>query len=206
MDLTHVAFIHGSLIDADVLITSQIQQRQRERSFRVSRLSAMGWSSFHDLLFGPQNRFDGLSKVDALTDFYGPELIRTSGPITTQIDNYDTVPASIGELYFLHAVTPATRTTTHYFGLITRNYRLDDPAFDEVMTNMDRSVRQQDVDALENIELRLDDAAARQRELLVRSDSAAAKVRTLIQEMISRESRNDHMGARSADMDSRISD
>jgi phenylpropionate dioxygenase-like ring-hydroxylating dioxygenase large terminal subunit len=187
MDLTHVAFVHGSLIDADVLVTSKIQQLQRERSFRVSRLSDMAWSSFHDFLFGAANRFDGMSSVDAVTDFYGPELIRTSGPITKRIDNREVVPAALGELYFLHAVTPATAKTTHYFGLITRNYRFDEPSFDEALQGLDRSVRQQDVDALEHVELRLDEAAARQHELLVRSDSAAVKVRSLIQEMIDRE-------------------
>jgi hypothetical protein len=58
------------------------------------------------------------------------------------------------------------------------------------MRELDHEVRQQDGDALEQIETRLDAAATRQRELLVRSDSAAVKVRSLIQGMINSERRS----------------
>lgn len=187
MDLTHLPYVHHHLAGGDAMKKPVITEEQRGISYRVSRVAKVPFTSFHERLFGPEARFEGLSEFLALTDFYGPELIRTSLPITLSVDGLDSVPPELGALYILHGITPETETTTHYFGFSTRNFRLDSDEVDEFQLQSDRMIRQQDVDALEAVERDLDAAAGRQREMLVRADAPAVKVRRMIQALLDQE-------------------
>jgi vanillate O-demethylase monooxygenase subunit len=129
-------------------------------------------------------RFEGLSDFLSLTDFYGPELIRTSLPITLGIDSQPDVPKGLGALYIMHGITRETETSTHYFGFSTRNFRLDSQELDEFQRVSDIRIRHQDVDAIEAVEARLESSARRQKELLVVSDRPAARVRRMIRSML----------------------
>ena len=184
MDLTHLPYVHHHIGGGEAMKNPPIIEEQRERSYRVSRTGKVPFTDFHERLFGIAARFGGLSDFLSLTDFYGPELIRTSLPITLSIDSHDTVPPELGALYILHGITPETEKSTHYFGFSTRSFRLDSPELDAFQYASDCKIRQQDVDALEAVEARLDIAVTRQHELLVRSDGPAMKVRKMIQAMI----------------------
>ena len=129
----------------------------------------------------------GCPDMASITDFYGPELIRTSGPITSAIEGLDRVPDAIGKMWILHGITPETDRTTHYFGLNTRDFRLDDAGLDEALRQATTGVRQQEVDAAEVIEARLEQARSVQSELLSRADAPADRVRKMIQAMLDRE-------------------
>jgi phenylpropionate dioxygenase-like ring-hydroxylating dioxygenase large terminal subunit len=187
MDLTHLPFIHHQIPGGDVLLQTRFEIEERPASYRLKRLTQSPWTGFHDMLFGANLAFEGLSDMQSLTDFYGPELIRTSGPITTRIDGLTSVPAGIGVVYFIHGITPKTATSAHYFGLATRNFRLDDPALDALLSEMDPAVRAQDVTAIEAVERRLDQGVARQQELLAKADGPAIAVRKIIQKMLDKE-------------------
>lgn len=187
MDLTHLPYIHHQIPGGDVFKIQPMVAEERHRSYRLRRTSTTPWTGFFDLLFGPENRFEGLCEMDQITDFYGPELVRTSGPIITAIDGVDAVPAGIGEVYFIHGITPETDTSTHYWSLMPRNIRLDDDELDMVLAALDRDVRQQDVAAIEAVERRVEQGAQAQRELLAKSDAPAMKVRQKIQALLDAE-------------------
>lgn len=191
MDLTHLPYVHHHISGGEAMRNPPIVEEQRDRSYRVSRTGKVPFTPFHELVFGPEARFAGLSDFLSLTDFYGPEFIRTSLPITTAIAGYDAVPLDLGTLSILHGITPETETTTHYFGFSTRNFRLDSAELDEFQHQSDCKIRQQDVDALEAVERRVDEGFSRQRELLVKADAPAVKVRRQIQQLL------DHEQARS---------
>ncbi len=187
MDLTHLPYVHHHIGGGEAMANPKMTEERRERSYRISRSGKVPFTPFHEKVFGAGARFDGLSDFLSLTDFYGPEFIRTSLPITTAIDGRDGVPPELGALYILHGITPETENTTHYFGFATRNFRIDDDQLDAFQLQSDCMIRQQDVDAIEAVERRLDDGAARQRELLVKSDAPAVKVRQNIQAMLDAE-------------------
>jgi nitrite reductase/ring-hydroxylating ferredoxin subunit len=187
MDLTHLPFLHQQVGIGEAFLQKTLEGEQRPRSFCLRRPSRMPWTPFHEFLFTSSTRFEGLSSMESVTDFYGPEFIRTSGPITTSIDGRDNVPVGIGKIYFLHGITPETDHSTHYFGVTTRNFRLNDPEFDHALRETTLGVRKQDVDAIEAVESRLDAAVRRQRELLCRSDAPAIKVRQVVQDMLDQE-------------------
>lgn len=187
MDLTHLPYIHYHIGGGEAMKAPEIEYEENEKSFRVLRKSKVPFSDFHAMLFGEEMRFEGLSDFLSLTDFYGPELIRTSLPITLAIDGQDTVPEGLGSLYLLHGMTPETETSTHYYGLSVRNFRLDSEELDEFERLSDCKIRQQDKEAIEAVEARLESSASVQKELLVVADRPASKVRSLIQAMLEQE-------------------
>lgn len=184
LDLTHLPYVHHHISGGGAMANPKLTEEQRPESYRVSRVSKVPFTEFHAKMFGPDARFEGLSDFLSLTDFYGPELIRTSMPITLAIEGQDDVPPELGSLFILHGITPETATSTHYFGFSTRNFRIDSAELDEFQRSSDCTIRQQDVDALEAVEERLDVAASLQRELLVKSDTPAVRVRKMIQAML----------------------
>ena len=186
LDLTHLPYVHHHLPGGDAHLTTNIQQEQRNCSLRLKKFATYEWNATGDFMYGLEHRFEGVADRLSLTDFYGPEFIRTSGPIITALHNGEPVPKGVCELYFLHGVTPETEHTTHYFGFITRSFRADDPAFDQLLLEHDKKVREQDVAALGIIEPRLEEAFAHQRELVAVTDRGPLKVRELIQRMFDR--------------------
>lgn len=184
MDLTHLPYVHYHIAGGDAMKTPAMTDEERPISYRVSRTGKVPFTTFHELVFGPEARFEGLSDFLSLTDYYGPEFIRTSLPITTAINGDSHVPPALGTLNILHGITPETENTTHYFGFATRNFRLDSDVLDAFQLESDCKIRQQDVNAIEAVEHGLDEAAARQRELLVRADAPAVKVRRKIEALL----------------------
>ncbi|MFV0645445.1 MAG: Rieske 2Fe-2S domain-containing protein [Sphingomonadaceae bacterium] len=187
MDLTHLPYVHHHVGGGEAMANPKMTEEHRDRSYRVLRTGKVPFSDFHEMVFGPAARFEGLSDFLIPTDFYGPEFIRTSLPVTIAIEGRNEVPPELGALSILHGITPETETSTHYFGFSTRNFRLDSEELDNFQLMSDRTIRQQDVDAIESVEARLTDSAALQRELLVKADGPAVKVRRQIQAMLDEE-------------------
>jgi vanillate O-demethylase monooxygenase subunit len=187
MDLTHLPYVHHHIPGGEAMARTAMEEQEREHSYRLLRKSRLPWTPFHDLMWGPENRYEGLADFVSLTDFYGPEFIQTGMPIFTAIDGRTAVPPELGVLHILHGITPETATSTHYFGFSTRNFRLDDEALDKFQLESDCHIRQQDADAIEAVEKRLDAGAEFQKELLARSDAPAMKVRQKIQSMLDAE-------------------
>lgn len=187
MDLTHLPYVHHHIGGGEAMANPRMREEERPASYRVVRMGKLPWTHFNALVWLAENAYEGLADFDQLTDFYGPELIRTGFPIYTRVPGHETVPAALGTLHILHGITPETETSCHYFGFSTRNFRVDDETLDEFQRQSDIMIRQQDVDAIEAVEQRLESAAAVQRELLVKSDGPAVKVRRRIEAMLSAE-------------------
>lgn len=187
MDLTHLPYVHHHIGGGEAMKKTPIVEEERSVSYRNSRTYKVPFTPFHEHVFGSEARFDGVSEAISLTDFYGPEFIKTSLPITLSVNGSADVPSGLGSLLILHGITPETENSTHYFGFSTRNFRIDSAELDEFQRQSDCTIRQQDVDAIEAVERDLDEAAQRQRELLVKADGPAVKVRRKIQAMLEAE-------------------
>jgi phenylpropionate dioxygenase-like ring-hydroxylating dioxygenase large terminal subunit len=187
MDLTHLPYVHHHIPGGDAMSKTAMVEQERPRSYQLVRKSKFPWTPFHDLMWGPKNRYEGLADFDSLTEFYGPEFIQTGMPIITAVPDHEKVPPALGILHILHGITPETAHSTHYFGFSTRNFRVDDEELDKFQLDSDCHIRQQDCEAIESVEKRLDQAVDFQRELLARSDAPAIKVRQKIQAMLDAE-------------------
>lgn len=187
MDLTHLPYLHHHIAGGEAMKAMPMREEERERSYRLIRSGKLPWGGFHDLLWGAEHRYEGLADWESITDFYGPELIRTNMPLFTSVPGHDHVPPALGHLHILHGITPETATSSHYFGFANRNFRLDDEVLDAFQLESDKKIRQQDIDAIEAVEPHVDAASQLQRELLVKSDGPAVKVRRRIAAMLEAE-------------------
>ncbi len=187
MDLTHLPYVHHHIPGGEAMANPDMEATEREHSYQLIRRSKVPFTPFHEIIFGPDARFEGLSEFESVTDFYGPEFIRTSLPVTKSLDSGQPVPDGIGELYILHGITPETEHSTHYFGFSTRNFRLNDESVDEFQRESDCKIRQQDVDAINAVEQRIDFGAARHKEMLVVADRPVSLIRKRIENMIAEE-------------------
>ncbi|PZU76355.1 MAG: Rieske (2Fe-2S) protein [Rhizobium sp.] len=183
MDLTHLPHVHHHIPGGDVYLRSRQTIEERGSSLRLRQDMNGPWSPFYSFLWGDADRFEGDHDTYSVTDFYGPELVRTSGPLFTSMHGGE-VPASIGDVFFLHGVTPETTHSTHYFCFQTRNFRTDDEEFGQALGQADRVIREQDVEAIQAVEQWVEAGAARQKELLAKTDRTGVLVRERIKAMI----------------------
>lgn len=191
-DLSHVAFVHASLLAPDGQRPAGFdippELTEVNGVFRTVRRVQMPYEHYATLLFGPGS---GPMEVATPSDYHGPALTVTgsqhtlspdgAGPLASQLNG---LPG--GSLRNLHGITPETRTTTHYFSGFSRNFRQDDVAFSRMYVELDRQVREQDVEALALIE----PAAARARladEQSALQDAGGIRVRRLLAQQIKAE-------------------
>lgn len=188
MDLTHLPYVHSHIPGGEMLAKTDNRMDDSGDIFMLYRESKSPHNPFFNAVFGPDSGFEGLAHVQNRTAFYGPELIRTGlGRFVDVNGDPDAVPAAFGDFHILHGITPETETTTHYFGWAVRNFRLGDPALDGMWLDSDNVVRGQDAVAIKAVEERLEASAARQRELLVKSDAPAVRIRRTVQAMLDEE-------------------
>lgn len=184
MDLTHLPYVHHHIAGKDAMAKIPLTTEDRDISYRVFRNGKAPWNEHFKLVFGADAAYEGLADFTVRSDFYGPEFISTGLPIITALPGRDDVPEELGTLMILHGVTPETETTTHYFGFSTRNFRLGDKSLDQFQLAADKKIRAQDVEIINAVEARLDLAVELQKELLVRADVPAVKVRRRIEAML----------------------
>ncbi|MFK8031883.1 MAG: Rieske 2Fe-2S domain-containing protein [Gammaproteobacteria bacterium] len=187
MDLTHLAYIHHHVPGGETMAKTAIEELERDHSYQILRKGKVPWNPFLEMIFGSDAGFEGLAEFTQISDFYGPEFIRTSLPVIADLEAGMPVPDKFNQLYILHAMTPETETSTHYFGFATRNFRQEDPSVDAFWLESDNVIRQQDVDAINLVEERLEFGAENQKELLVVADRPAVKVRKRIAAMLALE-------------------
>lgn len=187
MDLTHLPHVHHHIPGGDAFLKAKNSTEERGRSFRLTQAMSSEWNPFFSFLWGEESRIEGEVPFFAVTDFYGPELVRTSGPLIRDVPGLKEKPAGIGETYFLHGITPQTTNTTHYFCFQTRNYRVDDESYGRELGELDKVIRQQDCDAISNIEPWVDRGSASQCELVARADRPSFVVRDKVRGMITAE-------------------
>lgn len=187
MDLTHLPYVHFHVPGGEAMGKVPINIEERERSTRINREVKAPWNPFFGLVYGQEAAYEGVADFDSISDFYGPEFIKTCLPFATKIEGRDDVPKELGILLILHGITPETETTTHYFGFSTRNFRLGDEALDKFQLDSDCKIREQDVEAINAVEARLETSANLADELSVASDRPAFHARRKIAGMLKKE-------------------
>jgi len=109
------------------------------------------------------------------SDYFGPSLINAGGP-------YVTKPGEDWQrqMNFIHAITPETSHSTHYFNGVSRNFSLDIDGLSQMMLGQSAAVIAEDIHALEILEARLQAGGGDRREISVLSDAGALQVRRIL--------------------------
>jgi vanillate O-demethylase monooxygenase subunit len=141
---------------------------------------------------------DATGKADLLlhTDFYNVGFVNGSGPWMWRSNDDGSQGEELAKLNFVHCITPETEHTTHYFGVLTRNIRLDDDAFSKGLMQQNDFIRYEDRAMLEEIESRGAAYGDPTKEVSVFSDAGAMRIRQMIQAMFRAEARSEKKAPR----------
>ena len=117
-------------------------------------------------------------------EMLGVGLINNVGSKTFSTDADGRSPILLGQMNFLHGITPETATTTHYFTAGARDFALQNNELSEMIMQRNERVVQEDIAILEAIESRLDRYGDVRAEVTFGSDSAAVRIRKRMQNII----------------------
>jgi len=182
MDLSHLAFVHvNSVGPAEIALLQPEITRDGDRLGVTRTTTDVPRDGFVTFLMpdAPDRIWSAL-----VTDFYSPALINAGGPWVWGSTPDGARGEAVGKLNFIHAMTPAGPNRTHYFGVLTRNFRQDDDALSGMLSAQNDMVRDEDVTALEAIEKVVDRYGDIRREISVKPDAGALSVRRLIRKLI----------------------
>jgi vanillate O-demethylase monooxygenase subunit len=124
------------------------------------------------------------------SELFGVSLINGVGSQTFATDAAGGGARLVGCMNFVHGVTPATETTTHYFAGMTRDFALDNAELSAALTERNERVIAEDVAMLEAIEPHLDAYADSAAEINFPADAAAMRVRRRMERLIAATSAN----------------
>lgn len=188
-DLTHIGALHATSMPGGggLWVTAPLAVTEDNGTLRIVRAVSGEWNAYLDFQYG-----DGLAvatniEMHTRSDIYNHAYMRTSGLIIDRIDGQDKLSPEYGISYYHHFITPATKTTTHYFGCISRNYRLGDSSFDKLWEEADRTVREEDVYAVEALEPYLDSHGDPRKELITKTDVGSVRFRRGMQRKLTAE-------------------
>ena len=176
LDLSHTQFVHANFARADDVLKVRHEVVQDGNTVHSRRWipGIIGPKSFTRSLSDPQDKVDHWIRV------------RWDAPGLHRLD-VGVVPAGVPEAQGIrregsHLLTPATRTSTHYFYASSRNYRQDDPLEDEairewhgigfgeqdkpMIESVQRMMGDHDLMSLKPILLPVDTAAVRARRVM----------------------------------------
>jgi hypothetical protein len=109
------------------------------------------------------------------SEYFGPCFINAGGPYVQKPgENWER------RMNFLHAITPETPTSTHYFNGVSRNFALENDGLSQMMLAQSMAVISEDIRALDILETYLQAAGGIQREMSVFNDAGALRVRRLL--------------------------
>jgi phenylpropionate dioxygenase-like ring-hydroxylating dioxygenase large terminal subunit len=181
LDLTHLAFLHGSSIGVRENASTPVEVTQEAGVIR-GRRTIIGAAPTPVVA----SRHPGVTRVDQIVgmDFHLPGFHAGIGDHVGSSDD----PARPGERLqssrVFHAVTPATQHSCYYwFGMVSLGNQID-PA--QAQASL-APVIDEDVFASEEIEKMLQLVGGRPRELMLRSDLLAVNGRRMLQEMMDAE-------------------
>lgn len=152
LDLSHLSYLHAGNIGGSNVATTRPDMTATDFGLSVRRS-----------VLDPEMRHLPLGKALNITgsvvrvmhqQFYMPSLHITGSAFFAATDTGES-GAEIGSFRVLHALTPETETTMHYFQAYQRNFLIDDLATDAVMEKVLNLPIPEDVFAAEAIEREL---------------------------------------------------
>ena len=149
LDLSHLSYLHPTSLGTERLAEVPVEAEWDERSVRVYRtmknIEAPGF-------FVRAMGLHGFIDRTQVAEFFAPGFHITHVSAKPAGDADD---ARLCQHKAVHCVTPETRTSTHYFWALARDYCIDDPEVTQfALVGLDRVFRE-DVDACEAIEVAL---------------------------------------------------
>jgi vanillate O-demethylase monooxygenase subunit len=181
LDLTHLAFLHGTSIGVRENATTPVEVTQEARVIRGRRMISSAPPTPIIAL-----RYPDVVRVDQVVgmDFHLPGFHAGIGDHLRSADDPDRPGEPLQRSRVFHAVTPATHHSSYYwFGMASLGNQIDAA---QARASLE-PVIEEDVFASEEIEKMLQLVGGRPRELMLRSDALAVNGRRMLQAMMDAE-------------------
>lgn len=146
MDLSHLSYLHGDVIRDTTIADRRLDVEDGEESLlAIRRMTNSAIGFVEATLYGAQPGV-GAYDYDNKAEYFSPSLV-----ITGQ-EPWEGSPEGFGAFYFVHAVTPETETTTHYWVHEARDFAVGDERAESFFAQARAVIPFQDKEALELIE------------------------------------------------------
>jgi phenylpropionate dioxygenase-like ring-hydroxylating dioxygenase large terminal subunit len=157
MDLSHLSYLHGSVIQDTTIADRPLDVEESGDIVTATRhMRDVPYGGLEAALYGAVPG-SGTYDWDNLSTYLAPSLI------VTGVQPLPGSPEAFGGFRFIHAVTPETETSTHYWVKAARDFRVHDEQVDGVFAAMNTVIPYQDKAALEAIESLSDEVKFRER-------------------------------------------
>lgn len=180
LDLSHVAFLHGTSIGTPEDATPEEHLTRREGLIGCRRQTR---NAPAPPVNAAQGLYSGLIDRTFGMDFYLPGLHAGFARMTYPLDHPERPGELIHIVHFYHAITPVSRTTCRYFFAVA----MHSDAEIDAMALSTRPINDEDIFAAEQIEAMLGRLDAPPTDLLLRADRNAVDGRRMLQAMMDRE-------------------
>lgn len=192
-DLSHLAFVHRNSVQSDgpalVMLPPHIVDEPGDYSvIRTLPAAPVDPQGFVGLI---RPDLSGLVQVDLFTRLYNVCLINAAGPWIYRVLPDGSRGPALGKMNFVHAATPETARSTHYFGVLTRDFRIDDDGLSAFTVAQNNRVREEDRVALEAIEKVVEQHGDLRKEVSIAADAGALRVRRKISALLEAEASRD---------------
>jgi vanillate O-demethylase monooxygenase subunit len=176
LDLSHFTYLHpGNIGTPEYTATPAVTTREGHR-VRVTR--DVKDEPAPDIFAQSMDISGRIRRVSTL-DFASPALDIAHLELTDL-----SRPERVFEAKFLHACTPETEATTHYYWAVARNFAPDSDHVSKVLTRSVIQAFEEDVDAMETIaRLQSQLPAGERLEVTVKGDVGALHTRRIIEEL-----------------------
>lgn len=186
LDLSHESFLHAGSIGTPEVATTPIDTELDldAQVVRVNRhMESVECPPFYSATAGLESPIDRWQDIEyqPVCTYVLHSRIAPAG-VAPNADGSDPDAAHLKVLY---GITPSTRGSTLDFWALCRDFAIDDESIDGPMSEMQRTVVLQDVDALELIEQRVTEDPDR-GEVSLKIDSGALAARRLIHHQLER--------------------
>jgi vanillate O-demethylase monooxygenase subunit len=176
MDLSHLSYLHGDVVQDVSIADRRLDVEEDEHSLRAIRRMDNAPIGFMEATLYKAEPGSGTYYYDNQSEYFSPSLIVTGNRLP------DGSPEGFGSNFFIHAVTPETENTTHYWVQESRDFRVGDRELDEFFIAANQIIPVQDKAALEFIESTPE--SAKWAERAQHFDRAALRMRAKIEERL----------------------
>lgn len=146
LDLSHLSYLHPESIGSPEIAEVPVHIESDDRWVQVRReMSKVSCPPFFTKVTGIDSDIDR----QQFADYFAPAFHITTATVKPHGDPDE---SRMCRQKTMHAITPETRTTTHYFWSVSRDFAVADPEVTNYMTTAVAGVFEQDIAACEAIE------------------------------------------------------
>jgi vanillate O-demethylase monooxygenase subunit len=182
LDLSHAAFVHpGTIGDPVAAATPPKVWTEGERVILERRVMSVDPPPFFSSLHGHKTKVNRLQRIV----FWPPTNIFILSRCVAANEDLDKSDHAL-DYVVLDGITPATKSLTHQFWAVNRNFRIDDTNLTKSFYEQSKQTFIEDVEVLESQQRRIEDLGGNAKWLNVVNDTAGVLARRMMAQILSR--------------------